>query len=83
MSLTAFLTPMAGALTAKDGVSIVLGILLGLFFLAAAWFRWSWFFQDRAGDDVTPALGVEGARIFYALLGLFTVGGMVYFLIRG
>ena len=43
---------------------------LGLFSLVAAIFTTDWFFQSRGAASFIKLFGRQGARIFYALLGL-------------
>lgn len=59
--------------------SVVLNVLLlffGIVIFAAAVFKWDYFFNQRKAQMLTKAIGLVGARIFYAVLGaLFTLLG--------
>ncbi len=54
--------------------SIVLSILGGLFSLAGALFDWEFFMSNYRAAVFVRWLGRTGARILYAVLGLFLVG---------
>jgi hypothetical protein len=43
--------------------------LAGCFSLAASYFQWGWFMNNRRARLMVKLLGYQGARIFYALLG--------------
>ena len=50
-----------------------LGILLalgGLFSICGALLNWDWFFNSRKAQLFVTMFGRNGARVFYALLGL-------------
>lgn len=54
--------------------SIVLNglfLFFGLILLIAALLNWHYFFNQRKAQFLIKALGINGARIIYALLGLF------------
>jgi small neutral amino acid transporter SnatA (MarC family) len=46
-------------------------IVFGLIILLAAIFNWSYFFKQRKAQMLIRSFGEIGARIIYALLGLF------------
>lgn len=45
----------------------------GLYCIAAAFFNWDWFFNNFRAAPFVKCFGREGARIIYALLGLFLI----------
>lgn len=47
-----------------------LGVLCGLFSIAGAIFNWEWFFQNNKARPFVRLFGRQGARVFYAVLGL-------------
>ena len=54
--------------------NVFLGIfvcLIALFPIAAAYFNWDFFFNNRKAWLVVKIFGRNGARIFYGLLGGF------------
>lgn len=44
--------------------------LLGTLSLLASVLGWQWFFETESGRSFVKWLGLRGARIFYAILGL-------------
>jgi len=52
----------------------ILFVFAGLFSIAGAILDWEWFLTSRRAVMFVRLLGRTGARIFYALLGLFLVG---------
>lgn len=46
-------------------------LFFGLLIIMASLFNWDYFFKQRKAQFLIKALGVNGARIVYALLGLF------------
>ncbi|SMO71566.1 Immunity protein 17 [Saccharicrinis carchari] len=46
-------------------------LFFGLIILIAALFNWHYFFNQRKAQFLVKALGINGARIVYAILGLF------------
>ncbi len=52
----------------------ILLVFAGLFSIAGAILDWEWFMTSRRAAMFVRLLGRTGARIFYALLGLFLVG---------
>lgn len=46
-------------------------LFFGLILFIAALFNWHYFFNQRKAQFLIKALGINGARIVYALLGLF------------
>ncbi len=52
----------------------VIFIVVGLFSLAGAAFDWEWFMGSRKAAIFVRLFSRIGARIFYALLGLFLLG---------
>ena len=57
-------------------------IALGTFSLVAAIFNFDWYFQTSAALTFVKKLGRNGARIFYALLGLALIACGVAGIIR-
>ena len=56
-------------------------VAAGLFSLAGAAFDWQWFMANSRAAVFVRLIGRTGARVLYALLGLFLVGlGMAGFL---
>ena len=56
------------------GPGIIL-ILVGLFSIAGGYFDWNWFMENRRARFISKILGSrERGRIFYILLGTFTIG---------
>ena len=51
-------------------IAIILG---GLFSIAGAWFDWEWFMNNSRVRGVVEVLGRRGARVFYAVLGVFLI----------
>lgn len=45
----------------------------GVFSLAGAFFNWDFFFNSRKARPFVRLIGRTGARIFYAILGLFII----------
>ncbi|MEM7737274.1 MAG: immunity 17 family protein [Deinococcota bacterium] len=43
--------------------------LAGCFSMAASYYQWGWFMNNRRARLVVKFLGYQGARIFYGLLG--------------
>ncbi|MCU4155377.1 immunity 17 family protein [Carboxylicivirga sp. A043] len=44
---------------------------VGAIIFVAALTNWEWFFKQRRAQTMVKAMGRRGARIFYALLGIF------------
>ncbi len=53
---------------------IILSILGGIFSLASAILDWEWFMTNYKAAVLVRILGRNGARLFYALLGLALAG---------
>jgi hypothetical protein len=53
---------------------IILSVFGGLFSLAGAILDWEWFMSNHKAAVFVRILGRNGARLFYALLGLGLVG---------
>jgi len=53
---------------------IILSIFAGIFSLASAIFDWEWFMTNYKAALFVRILGRNGARLFYALLGLALAG---------
>lgn len=51
----------------------ILFILAGLFSIAGAVFNWDFYFNARKARTIVNIFGRNGARIFYAVLGLFII----------
>lgn len=45
----------------------------GLFSIAGAYFNWEFFFSSRKARPFVQLIGRNGARIFYAALGIFII----------
>lgn len=60
----------------------VIIIAVGIYCLCAAVFNWNWFFNNRRARGLVNIFGRSGARIFYALLGLFFAGIGTYVMIE-
>ena len=56
-------------------------MVLGLFTVAGALFDWDWFMLSRRARWFVRIFGRDGARIFYALLGVgfIVFGALVLF----
>ncbi|MFK7800298.1 MAG: immunity 17 family protein [Anaerolineae bacterium] len=56
-------------------------MVIGLFTIAGALFDWDWFMLSRRARWLVGIFGRDGARIFYALLGVgfIVFGGMALF----
>ena len=52
----------------------ILFVFAGLFSIAGAILDWEWFMTSRRAAMFVRLLGRTGARVLYALLGLFLVG---------
>ncbi|WP_229684805.1 immunity 17 family protein, partial [Deinococcus roseus] len=62
---------------------LYLGILGGLFTLAASYYNWDWFFNNWRARPFVALVGRTGARIFYALIGVvLLVIGVFWLIIR-
>lgn len=48
-------------------------IAAGLFSIAGAAFNWDFFFNARKSRTIVNIIGRTGARIFYAVLGIFII----------
>ncbi|WP_430816207.1 immunity 17 family protein [Carboxylicivirga sp. RSCT41] len=44
---------------------------VGAIIFVASLTNWEWFFKQRRAQILVKAMGRNGARIFYALLGIF------------
>ncbi|GAF04848.1 Imm17 family immunity protein [Saccharicrinis fermentans] len=49
----------------------VLFLVFGMVLFTAALFNWEYFFSLRKAKMLSKAIGLNGARVVYALLGLF------------
>jgi len=49
----------------------ILFMLFGLLMFGAALFNWEYFFTQRKAQMLVKFAGIVGARLIYALLGLF------------
>jgi small neutral amino acid transporter SnatA (MarC family) len=54
-----------------DKFILFLSFGAGLFCIVASAFNWEFFFQNKRAQFFVKLFGRTGARIFYALLGLF------------
>jgi len=52
--------------------------LLGCLSIVGAVFNWNWFMNSRRAAFLVKALGRNGARVFYILLGAAIVGFAIY-----
>jgi small neutral amino acid transporter SnatA (MarC family) len=52
----------------------VLFVLAGLFSLAGALLNWGWFMSHYKAAVIVRLIGRTGARVLYALIGLFLIG---------
>ena len=50
-----------------NGLFLFFGVLI----FVAAVFNWQYFFNQRKASMLVKAVGIAGARIIYAILGLF------------
>ena len=48
-------------------------IACGIFSLCGAFFNWDWYFNNRKARGIVAVFGRTGARIFYAVLGIFII----------
>lgn len=51
----------------------ILFFAAGIFCLAGAYFNWDFFFNARKSRRIADLFGRNGARIFYAVLGIFII----------
>jgi hypothetical protein len=58
----------------------IVTVLIGIYCILAAGFNWNWFFKNSRASGVTSFFQRNGARIFYALLGLLFAGLGIYVL---
>lgn len=49
---------------------VLVGVFAGLFSIAGAWFNWEWFMNSPRARPIVWLFGRDGARAFYALLGV-------------
>ena len=56
-----------------DGIYCFIFIAAGLFSLAGSVFNWDFFFNARKSRRIVRIIGRTGARIFYAVIGLFII----------
>ncbi len=60
---------------------LVLFVLLGIFSVIAALFNFEWYFQTSGAMTFVKWFGRNGARVFYALLGIGLIScGVIGFL---
>lgn len=60
-------------LKANGIIFLIFMFAAGLFPIIAAIFNWDWFLNHYKAAFITRKLGRNGARIFYALFGLFII----------
>jgi hypothetical protein len=53
--------------------TVILLIVVGLFSIVCAVLDFDWFFNSRKSQLFVKMFGRNGARIFYALLGIFII----------
>lgn len=53
---------------------VIVGFAGGIFALSGAIFNWDWFMNSRRARFFANIFGRNGARIFYALLGILLIG---------
>lgn len=58
----------------REIMLVIVGFAGGVFSLAGAIFNWDWFMNSRRARFFAKILGLNGARIFYAILGFFLIG---------
>lgn len=51
--------------------AVLIGLGAGLFSILAAILNWNWFFNNRRAYIFVKMFGRTGARVFYAILGIF------------
>lgn len=66
----------------REIMLVIVGFLGGAFSLAGAIFNWDWFMNSRRARFFAKILGLNGARIFYAGLGILLIGLGFWTLIR-
>ena len=49
-------------------------IALGIGLIIGSYYNWDWFMKMWKDADWVEALGRNGARILYAIIGLFVIG---------
>lgn len=54
-------------------------VLVGAVSLLASIFNWEWFFNAQNSQFIVRSLGLNSARIFYAVIGLAMIGAGIYF----
>ncbi len=58
----------------KMPLMIAMIILIGGFPILGAVFNWDWFFNNHKAIPIVKLFGRNGARIFYAIIGIFILG---------
>lgn len=48
-------------------------MLIGAFSLSGAIFNWNWYFENYKAQSIVKVFGRNGARIFYAVLGIVLI----------
>jgi len=51
----------------------IIMIMIGIGLIVGAYFNWNWFMKIWKDVDIVETLGRNGARILYAIIGLFGV----------
>lgn len=54
-------------------VLFIICVAGGLFSIAGSFFNWDFFFNSRKARTFVQLIGRNGARIFYAILGIFII----------
>lgn len=54
-----------------DIAIMIMMVLLGLYLIGGAIFNWDFFYESYKVRRIVDVLGRNGARIFYALFGVF------------
>ena len=57
-------------------------LAMGIFFLAMSFGDWDWF-MNNTGPILIRLLGRDGARGFFALVGLFLIGICIFLIVIG
>ncbi len=57
----------------------LLTVIIGIFCISASAQNWDWFFNNYRAKPIVKLFGRDGARIFYAILGIFlTITGLFH-----
>ena len=60
-----------------DAIIYLLVFLGGLITLVGAILNWEGMYKSRRAKGIVSALGLQGARIFYGVVGVFLMGAAV------